>query len=149
MDYSVHMLARSEHDLRVRSLPTVHDFDNPFVPTSSRWARLLARIRAISAHLQPSPRNQQPITRPALSMSIPSNFLRQQIQEDWNRERDWLWAASQVTHSEEIHYCLERALYMNPKNRDTRYSLSRLVPHRVADEMLQVNSQSFDQVSES
>ena len=97
----------------------------------------------------PSPRNPQPITRPALTTSSPSAFLREQIQEDSNRERDWLWAASQVTHPEEIRYCLERVLYINPKNHDTRYALSKWVAHRVVDETLQVSSQSFDQVSEN
>jgi hypothetical protein len=149
MDYSVHMLARSEHELMVRSLPTIHDFDNPFPPEPSRWARLLARILTIGAHLQLSPPNPRAITRPSLTTSSPSALLREQIQEDSNRERDWLWAASQVTHPEEIHYCLERALYINPMNRDTRYALSKLVAHRVADETLQVNPQNFAQDAES
>jgi hypothetical protein len=149
MDYSVHMLARSEHELMIQSLPTVHDFDYPLPPEPSRWARLLARIRTIGAHLRPSPRYPQPMTRPSLTVSNPTPFLRDRIQEDSNYEMEWLWAASQVTVPEEIRYCLERVLYINPNNRDTQYALSILVARRVADETLQEDPLSFAQISKN
>jgi hypothetical protein len=145
MDYSVHMLARSEHELMVKSLPTVPDFANPFPPEPPRWVRLLAKLRVIGAQLRPSPRKQPSPIRPTLTMSSPSAFLREQIQDDSNRELDWLWAASQVTHPEEIRYCLERVLYINPMNRDAQHTLSNWVAPRAADEALAVNSSRFVQ----
>src|SRR5215213_169639 len=108
MDYTLQMLARSEHDLMVRSLPTVPDFDYPFQAEPSRWLRLLAGLRGIGARLRTARRNQQPRTRPSLTLSNPSAFLREQIQEDFNYEMAWLWAASKVTAPKEIRYCLER-----------------------------------------
>lgn len=145
MDYSVHMLARSEHQLMVKSLPTIPDFANPFPPEPPRWVRLLQKLRLMGAHLRPSPRKQPLPTRPILTMSNPSAFLREQIQDDSNRELDWLWAASQVTQPEEIRYCLERALYINPMNRDTHYALSKCVTPHIANEILPANSQHFAQ----
>ena len=45
--YSLQRLAHKEHELMVRSLPTVYDFYNPVQPVPSRWSRLLARVRNI------------------------------------------------------------------------------------------------------
>jgi len=70
--------------------------------------------------------------RPSLSVSNPSTFLRDVVREDSNHELDWLWAANQVTAAEESRYCLERALYINPDNRDTQRALSKLMTRRVA-----------------
>lgn len=77
MDYSLHMLARSEHDLRVRSLPTVHDFDVPFQPERSRWSRLSAMLRAIAGHVLTSPPNPPRRSRPSFTVSNPSPQLRE------------------------------------------------------------------------
>lgn len=69
-------------------------------------------------------------SRPTLSISNPSVFLRSQVEEDSNHELDWLWTAQQVTAVQEIYYCLERALYINPNNRDTQRTLSKLMVQR-------------------
>lgn len=63
---------------------------------------------------------------PSLNVINPTLFLRERIHEDSNVEMDWLWAASEVTAVEEIRYCLERALYINPNNRETLQVLSSL-----------------------
>jgi hypothetical protein len=73
MDYSVQMLARSEHDLMIRSLPTVYDFEDPFPPEPSRWARLSERLHVITAHLHPSSRNQPPVAGETLQVN-PQSF---------------------------------------------------------------------------
>ena len=49
MDYSVHLLARSEYELMAKSLLSVPDFDTPFPPEPPRWARLLEKLRSIAA----------------------------------------------------------------------------------------------------
>ena len=74
----------------------------------------------------------QPLNRPVLTCSNPSPLLRDQIREDSNHELDWLWAAEQVTMLEEIRYCLERALYINPTNHETQHALGKLSPRRTA-----------------
>jgi hypothetical protein len=58
--------------------------------------------------------------------SNPSEVLAQAIQEDSNREQDWLWYAEQVENDVERCYCLERALYINPKNRSTQIRVTEL-----------------------
>jgi hypothetical protein len=64
------------------------------------------------------------------SISKPSAFLCECMKEDSNFEIEWLWAASQVSLPEEIRYCLERALYINPKNRQTQEKLFKLLTQR-------------------
>lgn len=86
--------------------------------------------------------------RPSLSMSNPSTFLRDMVGEDSNHELDWLWAAGQVTAAEEIRYCLERALYVNPNNRDTQRALSKFVARPVTtNESQWVNDPSLAQLN--
>ena len=74
----------------------------------------------------------QPLNRPVLTTSNPSPLLVDQIREDSNYELDWLWAADQVTVLEEICYCLQRALYINPNNHETGRALLKLTPRRTA-----------------
>jgi hypothetical protein len=146
--YSLHKLAHTEHEMRVRSLPTVPEYPHPNVVEQSYWARLLASLRAVGAHLRTARRNQPHATRPTLTLSNPSQFLRDQFREDSNHETDWLWAASQATAPEEIRYCLERALHINPDNPVTQRTLSELIARRAdANETVQVNEQDFAQAS--
>ena len=128
--YNIQQMARIEHEQMVRSLAPVHDFDLRFQPEPSHWARLLATLRKIGAHLRPSPHIPHMPTRPSLTVNNPSSFLRDRIQEDSNHLTEWLWAASQVTDPEEIRYCLERVLYINPAHRETQRKISRLVARR-------------------
>jgi hypothetical protein len=74
--------------------------------------------------------NTQHHERPVLTCGNPSPFLREQIREDSNYEMDWLWAAEQVSATEETRYCLERALYINPDNRETQRALRKLSSSR-------------------
>ena len=145
--YSLQKLAQAKQQEMLRSLPIVSEFGEHIVPAQPGW--LSAKVGMIAAHLRPSLRNQQPATRPALTTSSPSPFLREQLREDSNRELDWLWAASQVMDVQEIRYCLERALYINPKNRDTQHALSQLAARRATDETSQGNQEIFAQVSEN
>ena len=71
-------------------------------------------------------------SRPVLTSGNPSPFLRDQICGDSNYELDWLWSAEQVTVLEEIRYCLERALYINPNNHETERALWKLPQNRTA-----------------
>jgi len=90
----------------------------------------------------------QTLNRPSLSISNIGPFLRDQMCEDSNRELDWLWAAEQVIAVEEIRYCLERALYINPDNGDTRRALSKLVVQPANTGAVQrVNSKGLTQPS--
>lgn len=89
------------------------------------------------------------VTQPAFSVSNPSTFLRERLREDSNREMDWLWAASQLSAPEEIRYCLERALYINPDNLDIQNALSQLVArHAEINEAQPVNQHSFAHISD-
>lgn len=88
--------------------------------------------------------------RPSLAIGNPSSFLREQIHEDSNHELDWLWAAGQVTDVEEIRYCLERALYINPNSGDTRRALANLAQKQaIANRVRASNTQSRVQPSGS
>ena len=142
--YSLQRLARSEHELMVQSLPKVYDFAYPTLPEQSLWSRWMAGLRSLAGHMRTSPQR----TRPSLSLSNPSLYLRDQLREDSNHELDWLWAASQVAAAEEIRYCLERALYINPDNHETQRALSKLVTRHAADEKQAVNRPGFAQASD-
>jgi hypothetical protein len=147
MDYSVHILARSEHEVMVRSVPTVYDYANLGSSKQSRWSRLMAGLRAVAGHVLTSS-NPPPRSRPTLKVSDPSPLLREQLGEDSNCELDWLWAADQVTAAEEIRYCLERALYINPDNHKTQRALSDLVVQYAAfNETRVVNRRRLTHVS--
>jgi hypothetical protein len=142
------MLARSEHDLMVQSLPKVYECDYQAAITQSRGSRLLTELRALAGHVLTSSPTPPHRSRPVLTVSNPSVLLRDQLREDSNHERDWLWTASQVTAAEEIRYCLERVLYINPDNQDAQRILSKLSAQRAADETVQVNRQGFAQASD-
>ena len=107
----------------------------------------MAGLRALAGHVRTSPPPPQR-NRPALRVPNPSVFLRDQLHEDSNCELDWLWAASQVATAEEIRYCLERALYINPDNRETQRALSKLLARHAADEKQAVNRPGFAQASD-
>ena len=59
------------------------------------------------------------------SVSKPSEIFQQAVTENSNLEMDWLWFAQRVESEAERRYCLEKALYINPKNRDTARRLAR------------------------
>lgn len=65
-------------------------------------------------------------------IASPSDMLRQALAEDSNRELDWLWYAERVSGDAERAYCLERARYINPDNRDTIRQLAQLNVRRRA-----------------
>ncbi len=67
--------------------------------------------------------NQQPIYPQLPTITVYSPVFTTALQEDSNVETNWLWAATQVTHSAEYRYCLERALYINPDNDVTQQAL--------------------------
>ena len=46
--YALQRLAHTEHDLMVRSLPTLHDDEVLLPPEPSRWSRLVAGLGAVS-----------------------------------------------------------------------------------------------------
>jgi hypothetical protein len=75
--------------------------------------------------------NTRQLSRPVIISNNPSAFLRDRIREDSNYELDWLWSAKQVSEIEEICYCLERALYVNPDNTETQRALRKLSPRRL------------------
>ena len=142
--YNLQRLAQTEHALMVRSLPTVYEYGSFSRVLPSRWSQLLARLWAILRYARASPRDQgqHPHPRPSLIVSNPSPFLRDQIQQDSNYEIEWLWASSQVTQPDEIRYCLERVLYINPNNREVQHALSELVsPLAQANDPIRVNKQ--------
>ena len=70
--------------------------------------------------------NQQPIYPQLPTIGVYSPVFTTALQEDSNVETNWLWAATQVTHSAEYRYCLERALYINPDNDVTQQTLTML-----------------------
>ncbi len=70
--------------------------------------------------------NQQPIYPQVPTITAYSPVFTTALQEDSTVETNWLWAATQVTHSAEYRYCLERALYINPDNDITRKALVML-----------------------
>ena len=65
-------------------------------------------------------------TLPQVTTTQPSPLFAQILREGSNYEIAWLWAATQLTRPEEQRYCLERALYINPKSRMARFGLREL-----------------------
>lgn len=63
---------------------------------------------------------------PQNTISNPSAFFAERVRDNSNLEMEWLWAASEVTSPEEKRYCLLRALYINPDNRETQRALEVL-----------------------
>lgn len=59
-----------------------------------------------------------------------SSVLEEAMQEDYNREREWLWVADEVPNTREREYCLRRALYINPTNRKTQHRLETISKDR-------------------
>ena len=41
-------------------------------------------------------------------------LISKAVTENWNRESDWWWLAIQSTSIDQLHYCLERVLTINP-----------------------------------
>ena len=60
----------------------------------------------------------------------PSTILQEAIQEDYNRELEWLWIADVVPNNLEREYCLRRALYISPQNHKIRHALNVLLKRR-------------------
>jgi hypothetical protein len=48
------------------------------------------------------------------------------LSENSNLEQDWLWLSTIVASEGELRYCLERALYINPRSQEARRELARL-----------------------
>lgn len=56
----------------------------------------------------------------------PSPLFLRALEEDSNRELEWLWYADNVTSDAERSYCWQRALYINPQNLQTQEKLFAL-----------------------
>ena len=56
----------------------------------------------------------------------PSSPLQGAIVEDSNHLSDWLWYADQMDSDAERRYCLERALYIDPNDREVLNALQAL-----------------------
>ena len=77
------------------------------------------------------------ITQPAPGVSTPalstsSERFAVAVRKNSNLELDWLWLATQVTRDAERRYCLERALYINPRSDAARQALAKL-PQQAAE----------------
>ncbi|MBZ0299250.1 MAG: hypothetical protein K8J31_05910 [Anaerolineae bacterium] len=141
--YTNQTIARAEHEHMVRSLPAIPEYGAPD-EVKGWWSRLTTAMQSLKARSKSAPR-----TRPVLTVSSPSQFLRERIQEDSNYEMEWMWAAGHVTAPEEIRYCLERVLYINPLNADAQRALSGLTMRRViANIPVEVNKRSFAPASD-
>lgn len=64
-------------------------------------------------------------SRDTCDLRCVSELFAQALHEDSNLELDWLWYAAQLDRADERSYCLERALQINPRNRQARQQLSR------------------------
>jgi hypothetical protein len=86
------------------------------------WAGALALAAAASEALVG--RIASPPARPAMpaptgpldsaAATPASPLFAAAVEEGSNREMDWLWLATQVPAGDERHYCLLRALAINP-----------------------------------
>lgn len=65
----------------------------------------------------------------ACGVKQPSAALQCAIAEDSNLISDWLWHMEQVKTDAERHYCLERALYIDPSSTTARREME-MVAHR-------------------
>lgn len=63
-------------------------------------------------------------------MGNPSSVLEEAMQEDYNRELEWLWVADEVPSTLEREYCLRRALYINPTSRKAKQELNEIMKNR-------------------
>ena len=50
----------------------------------------------------------------------------QAVEEDSNREMDWLWLATKVSSNAQRHYALEHALGINPRSAIAKHGLAQL-----------------------
>lgn len=63
-----------------------------------------------------------------------SAVLEDAIQEDYNRELEWLWVADIVPNAREREYCLRRALYINPTSRKARHGLNEIAKNHLRNQ---------------
>ena len=63
---------------------------------------------------------------PTAPQTNPSPLFAQVLREGSNYEIAWLWAATKLSRPEEVRYCLERALYINPHSQAARLGLQEL-----------------------
>jgi hypothetical protein len=61
-----------------------------------------------------------------LQLTQPSEAFMEALIQDSNYENEWLYTATETQNTLEIRYCLERALYINPKNIHTAHRLAKL-----------------------
>ena len=59
-----------------------------------------------------------------------SSILEDAMQEDYNRELEWLWVAELVPNTLEREYCLRRALYINPTSLKAQQGLNEILKNR-------------------
>ncbi|MEQ8675028.1 MAG: hypothetical protein RLP44_19955 [Aggregatilineales bacterium] len=64
---------------------------------------------------------------PENNVTNPSPIFTKSLNEDYNREMDWLWVATKVTKIDEQVYCLRRALYISPNSHRVRYAMQDLL----------------------
>jgi hypothetical protein len=65
-------------------------------------------------------------SKPLLPFTNPSSQLQAAIAEDSNRSLDWMWYADQMESVAERRYCLERARYIDPNDRQLLKALAAL-----------------------
>jgi hypothetical protein len=62
-------------------------------------------------------------------LMAPDDLFLQEVQENSNREMDWLWLATRVGRDAQRRYCLQRALAINPESHLAQRGLSCLQRH--------------------
>jgi len=67
-------------------------------------------------------------TVPAEDLTCKDELFFTAIREGSNLAMDWLWLATQVTTDDQLRYCLQRALRIDPANREIKRELARLTP---------------------
>lgn len=105
-------------------------------PSPNAVARDLSEVVAAAAdflhHLEaelaasPVAREARDVASSDAAAARGAELFAQALREDSNLEMDWLWFATQVTCERDRHYCLKRALAINPHSELARRALAKL-----------------------
>jgi hypothetical protein len=96
-----------------------------------------ARVAAAVVGFVDRPARVKPAAHPSAdALASSAHLFAQALREDSNSATDWLWYATQITDIAKRHYCIQRALDINPDSELARRALAELPPAAGANEKL-------------
>jgi hypothetical protein len=117
-------------------MKTTRAAQNADIAGTSLLQSAYTRVAATIARFAKRADRSESAAQSAADAARSAHLFAQALREDSNLAMDWLWYAAQIADDAKRHYCVERALAINPDSELGKRALAELPPSAVAGDKL-------------